>query len=165
VAAADHRGALLQAGAGIAASRLAAFTIRTRLFFVDGFRGAELMTKLFRICSVVILSSAMAAGCAARGVKIAELRDRPDKYERKTVSIEGVVTGSYGGGLLGRITPIQGYKIDDGSGEITVISRSSHVPPKTGARVRVKGTVNELGSFGGQSIGLHLQEDNRKIKG
>ena len=123
------------------------------------------MTKLFPFCSVVILSSVMAAGCAARGVKIAELRDRPDKYERKTVSVEGVVTGSYGGALLGRIAPIQGYKIDDGSGEITVISRSSHVLPKTGARVKVKGQVNELGSFGGQSNGLHLQEDNRKIKG
>src|SRR6185436_18194696 len=122
------------------------------------------MTKLFRICSVVILSSAMAAGCAARGVRIAELKDRPDKYDRKTVSVEGVVTGSLGGSFLGRLSPVQGYRVDDGSGEITVISRSSHVVPHTGARVRVKGKVNELGSFGGRSIGLHLQEDNRKIK-
>ncbi|HZJ30110.1 MAG TPA: hypothetical protein VFD21_00980 [Vicinamibacterales bacterium] len=122
------------------------------------------MTKLFRVCSVVILSSVMAAGCAAHGVRIAELKDRPDKYDRKTVSIEGVVTGSYGAGFLGRLAPIQGYRIDDGSGEITVISRSSRVIPQTGARVRVKGKVNELGSFGGRSIGLHLQEDNRKIK-
>ena len=122
------------------------------------------MTKLFRVCSVVILSSAMAAGCAARGVRIAELKDRPDKYDRKTVSIEGVVTGSYGGNLLGRFAPIQGYRLDDGSGEIIVISTSSRVTPHTGARVRVTGKVNELGSFGGRSIGLHLQEDNRKIK-
>jgi hypothetical protein len=123
------------------------------------------MTNLFRVCSVVILSSAMAAGCAARGVRIAELKDRPDKYERKTVSVDGVVTGSVGGGVLGFISPVQGYKVDDGSGEITVIStRSNKVAPRTGARVRVKGKVNELGSFGGRSIGLHLQEDNHKIK-
>ena len=127
--------------------------------------GAELMTKLIRVCSVVILTAVVAAGCAARGVRIAELRDRPDKYGHKTVSVEGVVTGSIGGGVLGLISPVQGYKIDDGSGEITVIStRSNHVVPRTGARVRVKGKVNELGSFGGRSLGLHLQEDNRKIK-
>jgi hypothetical protein len=123
------------------------------------------MSKLIRVCSVVILTAVVAAGCAARGVRIAELRDRPDKYDHKTVSVEGVVTGSVGGGVLGFISPVQGYKVDDGSGEITIIStRSNRVVPRTGARVRVKGTVNELGSFGGRSIGLHLQENNHKIK-
>ena len=122
------------------------------------------MTKPFRVCSVLILTAVVSAGCAARGVRIAQLRDRPDKWDHKTVSVEGVVTGSYGGGVLGLISPIQGYKVDDGSGEITVISTSNRVTPRTGARVRVTGTVNELGSFGGRSIGLHLQEDNRKIK-
>ena len=122
------------------------------------------MTKLFRVCFVVIFSAGLAAGCAARGVRIAELKDRPDKYERKTVSVEGVGTRSYGAGFLGNIVPFQGYMVDDGSGEITVLARSSRVPPRTGARVKVKGQVNELGTFGGRSIGLHLQEDDRKIK-
>ena len=122
------------------------------------------MTNLFRVCSIAILSAVLAAGCAARGVRIAELKDRPDKYERKTVSVEGVVTRSYGAGFLGQIVPFQGYTVDDGSGEITILSRSSRVPPRTGARVKVKGQVNELGVFGGRSIGLHLQENDRKIK-
>ena len=122
------------------------------------------MTKLFRVCFVVIFSAALAAGCAARGVRIAELKDRPDKYERKTVSVEGVVTGSIGAGFLGNIVPFQGSRVDDGTGEITVLARSSRVPPRTGARVKVKGQVNELGVFGGRSIGLHLQEDDRKVK-
>jgi hypothetical protein len=30
--------------------------------------------------------------------------------------------------------------------------------------VNVKGRVNELASFGGQSLGLHLDETKRKIK-
>lgn len=122
------------------------------------------MTKLFRICAIAIVAAVVAAGCAARGVRIAELRDRPDKYERKTVSVEGVVTGSFGAGALGQIVPFQTYTVDDGSGEIRVLSRSNRVPPRTGARVRVKGQVTELGVFGGRSIGLHLQEDDRKIK-
>ena len=122
------------------------------------------MTSLFRLCGVAILSGVLAAGCAARGVRIAELKDRPDKYERKTVRVEGVVTRSFGAGLLGQVVPFQTYSVDDGTGEITVIARSSRVPPRTGARVTVKGQVNELGVFGGRSIGLHLQEDDRKIK-
>ena len=122
------------------------------------------MTKLIRVCSVAILTGVMAAGCAARGVRIAELKDRPDKYERKTVSVEGVVTRSFGAGLLGQVVPFQTYTVDDGSGEITVLSRSTRVPPRNGARVKVKGQVNELGVFGGRSIGLHLQEDDRKIR-
>jgi hypothetical protein len=121
------------------------------------------MTKLFRLWSVVILTAVLATGCAA-GVRIAQLKDRPDKYDRKTVSVEGVVTRSLGAGFLGQIVPFQGYTVDDGSGEITVLSRSSRVPPRTGARVKVKGQVTELGVFGGRSIGLHLQENDRKIK-
>ena len=122
------------------------------------------MTKLFRLWSVVILTAVLAAGCAAHGVRIAQLKDRPDKYDRKTVSVEGVVTRSVGAGFLGQIVPFQGYTVDDGSGEITVLSRSSRVPPRTGARIKVNGQVNELGVFGGRSIGLHLQENDRKIK-
>jgi hypothetical protein len=122
------------------------------------------MTKSFRVWAVVILTAVLAAGCAAHGVRISQLKDRPDKYERKTVSVEGVVTRSYGAGFLGQVVGFQGYKIDDGTGEITVLSRSSHAAPRPGARVRVKGKVNEIGTFGGRSIGLHLQEDNRKIK-
>ena len=119
------------------------------------------MTTLVRLCGVAILSGVLAAGCAARGVRIAELKDRPDKYERKTVRVEGVVTRSFGVGLLGQVVPFQTYSVDDGTGEITVLARSSRVPPRTGARVTVKGHVNELGVFGGRSIGLHLQEDDR----
>ena len=122
------------------------------------------MTKLFRICSIAVLSTVVAAGCAARGVRIAELKDHPDKYERKTVSVEGVVTGSFGASILSQIVPFQSYTVDDGTGEIRVLARSSRTVPRTGSRVRVKGKVNELGVFGGRSIGLHLQEDDRKIK-
>jgi len=118
------------------------------------------MTKLLRLCSIAVLSAVMTAGCAARGVRIAELKDRPDKYERKTVSVEGVVTRSWGIPLV----PFQLYSVDDGTGEITVLSKAGR-SPHTGARIKVNGKVNELGVFGGRSIGLHLQENDRRIKG
>ncbi len=116
------------------------------------------MKNASRLFYVALLSAVLITGCAARGVRIAELKDRPDKYDHKTVSVTGVVTSSWGIPLV----PFQLYNVDDGSGEITVISRSGRSPSK-GARVQVKGQINELGVFGGRSIGLHIQESDRKI--
>jgi hypothetical protein len=118
------------------------------------------MTKLFRLFSVALLGAVLATGCAARGVRIAELKDQPDRYDDKTISVTGVVTSSWGIPLV----PFQLYNVDDGSGEITVISRSGRSSPSRGARVEVKGKINEVGVFGGRSIGLHIQENERKIK-
>jgi hypothetical protein len=117
------------------------------------------MVNASRLLSVALLSAFVITGCAARGVRIAELQDRPDRYDDKTVSVTGVVTSSWGIPLV----PFQLYKVDDGSGEITVVSRSGR-SPRSGARVQVKGKINEVGVFGGRSIGLHLQEDDRQIK-
>ena len=109
--------------------------------------------------AVVILSVLVAAGCAARGVRVAELKDQPTKYATKSVSVTGVVTSSWGIPLV----PFQLYNVDDGSGEITVLSRSGRTPAR-GTRVQVRGKVNEVAVFGGRSIGLHLQEEDRKIR-
>jgi hypothetical protein len=115
--------------------------------------------KILSRLPVVIVAAILITGCAARGVRVADLQDRPDKYDHKSVSVTGVVTSSWGIPLV----PLQLYKVDDGSGEITVVSRAGRAPRK-GARVQVKGTLNELGSFGGNSVGLHIQERDRKIK-
>ena len=114
---------------------------------------------LSRLSAVALLSAFVITGCAARGVRIAELKDQPDRYDDKTVSVTGVVTSSWGIPLV----PFQLYQVDDGTGEITVISRSGRSPSK-GARVQVKGKINEVGVFGGRSIGLHIQEDERRIR-
>ena len=106
--------------------------------------------------SVALLSVFLIAGCAARSVKIGELKDQPGRYDDKSVSITGVVTSSWGIPLV----PFQLYKMDDGTGEITVVSRSNRTPSK-GQRVRVKGKINQFATFGGQSIGLHIQEEDR----
>jgi hypothetical protein len=118
------------------------------------------MTKLARLFPVAVLGAVLVTGCAARGVRIAELKDQPDKYDDKTVSVTGVVTNSWGVPFL----PFQLYNVDDGTGEIAVLSRSGRSTPSRGARVQVKGKVGEVGVFGGRSIGLHIQEDDRDYK-
>ncbi len=112
-----------------------------------------------KILSVALVTALLVAGCAARGVRISELKDRPDKYEDKRVSVTGVVTSSFGIPLV----PFQLYNVDDGSGEITVVSRANRSPVK-GSRVQVKGKVNEVAVFGGRSIGLHITEDDRDVR-
>lgn len=112
-----------------------------------------------RLLPVALLSVFLVSGCAARGVRIAELKDQPGKYDRKNVSVTGVVTSSWGIPLV----PFQLYKVDDGTGEITVVSKYGRTPSK-GQRVKVKGRINEFATFGGRSIGLHLQEEDRDYR-
>ena len=59
--------------------------------------------------------------------------------------------------------PFRLYRLDDGTGEVTVVSRGGRVPAR-GARVRVKGRVNEFATLGGRSIGLHLEETDLDFK-
>jgi len=109
--------------------------------------------------SIVLLSAFLITGCAARGVKIAQLKDQPTKYDRKSVRVTGIVTSSWGIPLV----PFQLYKVDDGTGEITVLSRYGRTPSK-GTRVSVKGRINEFAVFGGRSVGLHIQEEDRDYR-
>ena len=97
----------------------------------------------------------MLSGCAlaVRRPSVAELKYNPGRYQDRTVSIDGVVTSSWGVPLL----PLRLYKVDDGTGEVTVVSQSGRVPTK-GSRVRVEGRVEDVATFGGQAIGLHLQQ-------
>lgn len=114
---------------------------------------------MHRVFAVALLSAFLMTGCAARGVRIAELKDQPTKYDNKSVSITGTVTSSWGIPLL----PYQLYNVDDGTGEITVLSQSGRTPAR-GTRVEVKGRINEFATLGGRSVGLHIQEQDRKIK-
>jgi hypothetical protein len=62
------------------------------------------------------------------------------------------------------LLPYQLYRVDDGTGEVTVLSQSGRTPSK-GARVRVTGTVNDVATLGGRPLGLHLQERDLDFKG
>ena len=106
------------------------------------------------------LALALLAGCASMHPKVADLKYNPGRYQNKSVTVEGVVTSSWGIPLV----PFKLYKVDDGTGEMTVVSQDGRTPTK-GSRVSVRGRVNEVATFGGQSLGLHLRQESLKFKG
>jgi len=106
------------------------------------------------------LALALVAGCASMSPKIADIKYNPARYHDKSVTVDGVVTSSWGVPLV----PFKLYKVDDGTGEVTVLSQDGRSPTK-GSRVSVKGRVNEFATFGGQSVGLHLRQEHISFKG
>src|SRR5438874_13577072 len=100
-------------------------------------------------------------GCAVslRNPDISELRRHPGRYQDRTVSVSGVVTSSWGVPLV----PFRFYKVDDGTGEVTVLSQSSRMPAK-GEHVRVKGRVQDVAVLGGRPVGLHIREEDLYVK-
>ena len=114
-----------------------------------------------RIFAVTVLVGTL-SGCAlaVRQTQVADLKYNPGRYYDKTVAVEGIVTSSWSIPLV----PYKFYKVDDGTGEVTVLSQNGRTPTK-GARVRVRGKVSEVASFGGQSVGLHLRERDLDFKG
>src|SRR5947207_15664250 len=101
------------------------------------------------------------ASCALslHNPNIADLQRHPARYQDRTVSVSGVVTSSWGVPLV----PFRMYKIDDGTGEVTIVSQGLRTPAR-GERVRVRGRVEDLAILGGRPLGLHLREESLYVR-
>ena len=111
------------------------------------------MSGSFARLTVALGFAAALSACALHSPSVAELKYNPGRYQNKTVSINGVVTSAWGVPLV----PFKVYKVDDGTGEMTIVSQDGQTPTK-GAHVRVKGRVSDMATFGGRSLGLHLEQ-------
>ena len=118
------------------------------------------MALRFRALATLAIAMTV-SGCALslRNPNIADLRQHPGRYEDRTVSISGVVTSSWGLPLV----PLRFYKVDDGTGEVTVVSQGVRMPG-TGEHVRVKGRVEDVAVLGGRPLGLHLREQDLYVR-
>jgi len=113
-----------------------------------------------RVMAIVGLAIFLPA-CAVslRNPNVADLQNHPARYQDRTVSVSGVVTSSWGVPLV----PFRFYKVDDGTGEVTVLSEGLRMPAK-GEHVRVKGRVQDVAMLGGRSLGLHIREESLYVK-
>jgi hypothetical protein len=104
----------------------------------------------------------MLSACAGvlRNPNIAEVKTNTGHYADHTVTLDGTVTSAWGVPLV----PFKFYKVDDGTGEMTVLSRGGSRTPVKGSHVKVKGVVRDVAVFNGMPLGLHLEERDLNIK-
>jgi hypothetical protein len=119
-----------------------------------------MMIRLTRFTLVLTLA-ALTSACALslRHPNISELQRNPARYQNHSVSIEGVVTSAWGVPFV----PFRLYKVDDGTGEVTVLSSALRTPTR-GAYVRVTGRVDDVAVVAGRPVGLHLNEENLRVR-
>jgi hypothetical protein len=108
------------------------------------------VSRVSRLITAALFTGATVA-CAS-GASVGQLKTNPGRYVDRNVTVRGTVTSSWGVPLV----PFKMYRVDDGTGEILVVSDDNRIPSR-GARVKVTGKVGEFAMFGGQSIGLHLR--------
>jgi hypothetical protein len=113
------------------------------------------MRRLIGSGIAVLALAITLTGCALRSPRIGEIKQDSSRYLDRTVQVQGTVISSWNVPFL----PFALYKVDDGTGELTVVSRGIRTP-RAGAQVRVKGKVQDVAALGNRSVGLHLEERN-----
>ena len=108
--------------------------------------------------SLALLLSACAG--ILRNPDISDVQRNSGHYADRTVTLDGTVTSSWGVPLV----PFKLYKVDDGTGEMTVLSRGGNRTPVKGSHVKVKGVVRDVAVFNGMPLGLHLEERDLDIQ-
>jgi hypothetical protein len=108
-------------------------------------------TFSIRPARVVLLILMLAgAGACAPTVRIRDLLDQPQRYDGRTVQVEGTVTRS--AGFMGT----GAFQVDDGTGSIYVIAQGQGVP-REGARTKAKGRFESVFSLAGRTIAAIIQ--------
>lgn len=106
--------------------------------------------RMFGVLGVATLIG----GCpGAKPIK--ELLDDPSQYDGKTVRIAGEVKES--AGALG----IGAYRVDDGTGAITVVTKGGGGTPRVGAQVGVEGELQSAFTLGTQVAAVLVEHKRR----
>ncbi len=108
--------------------------------------------------ALALLLGAALLSAACEKTTIGKILDNPDRYYGKEVGVTGRVEDSYSVPFVGGA-----YKIDDGTGELWVVSKRGSAP-RRGARVGAKGRVYNGLTFGGRSFGTVLEESDRRTR-
>ena len=116
--------------------------------------GVVRLLNRLSIALLVMAATLVLAGCPTR-TSIERINRDPGRYVGKEVAIAGHVTTSFG--ALG--TGV--FEVDDGTGRMWVFSERYGVPGN-GARVGVRGRIEQGFSFGGRSFATIMRETERR---
>lgn len=108
------------------------------------------------VAAAASLAALLALSGCAGAMRIGTLLDESARWDGKSVRIAGQVTDAVG--VLG----LGGYRLDDGTGTITVVSRSGGAP-RSGARVEVQGIFRVGFTLGTQTLSV-VEEEKRTTK-
>lgn len=114
------------------------------------------MNKRTFILSGLVAFALLLSSCAVH-TNVARILNDPYRYQNRQVHVRGVVTNSVNAVVAG------GYRLDDGTGAITVISNGG--APRKGTEVAVTGRVGSGVSVMGQTFGVTIRERDRHTYG
>lgn len=104
------------------------------------------------VVAVTVLAALLAVGCKGeKATPIRTLLDDPSRFDHQVVQIAGKVgeaAGALGYGV---------YRVDDGSGAITVVSQQNGAP-RTGATVGVEGEFRSAFTLGTESVAVIMEQ-------
>lgn len=101
--------------------------------------------KFLPVCAAAA-TLLLASGCATKSIN--HILADPSRYRTNEVVLKGTVVDSYS--ILDR----GAYQISDGTGRLWIVS--SHGVPRTGARVKVTGTIREGANLGNAAGRINL---------
>ena len=106
---------------------------------------------IIAVLMAVITATLLLSGCKRGGniskvftTPIEEILSSPQRFENRTITIAGVVTRS------GGIGKKSAYLVDDGTGSIWVLDKSS--APAIGEEVRIRGQPTQWLRIGNNSV-------------
>jgi hypothetical protein len=115
--------------------------------------------KILYVVFVMMMGLVLAA---CERTKIGDVTADPGLFMNKEINVVGEVTQSIGASI-GKFG--QGvYQIDDGTGRLWVYANGRGVPSR-GARVGVKGRIQQSVTFMGTNYATVMQESNRRAAG
>ena len=118
----------------------------------------DIRWTLAALTLTVALSAAACASVPARP-DIQQVHTQSGRFVDHSVTVTGTVTSSWGVPLVG----FNVYRVSDGTGEITVVSTDRRVPSR-GARIEVRGKVQDVAVLAGRPLGLHLREQRVRYR-
>jgi hypothetical protein len=111
--------------------------------------------------AVLAVVAAITVACASVPGRpsVQQVKSQSGRFVDHSVTVSGTVTSAWGVPFVG----FNVYRVDDGTGEITVVSTDGRTPGR-GARVEVKGKVQDVAVLGGRPLGLHLREQRVRYR-